>query len=168
MLENRSAVEETIIDHQRQAHYRQAAENSAALVHNLGQGRKGSTLKDGLVKKIGTGVSGQAKFGKNQDADTLLLCPIHETEKVLDVAGTVGHPQSRHCGGDANEAVMGHGFIIIGKTGPRLPFRARVGGAANEMILRARNDKRRSYFFNPSRAACTSLARMALNRFLVS
>ena len=95
--------------------HEQAMENALAPADDIGQGGTGALLKDRLVKEVGTRVAGEAKLGKNQDATPSSWAPGQKAKDALDIESTIRHPQSRHRSGNADETMVGHAFIIMGK-----------------------------------------------------
>ena len=108
-MQHGGAVEELIVDGQRQADDGEAGEDAALPWRDASSASTAPRCKRGLVEQIGAGVAGERQLGEDEDGDLLALGPAHQGEDVLGVEGTVGDAQQRRGGGDAEETVGIHG-----------------------------------------------------------
>ena len=108
-MQHGGAVEDQILDGQRQSDKGQTGEDGGAVPGEMLQRLDGAALQDGLMEQIGAGVAGDRQFGEDEDVDLLALGPAHQGEDVLNVKGTIGDAQQRRGGGYTQETVGIHG-----------------------------------------------------------
>ncbi len=108
-MQHRGAVEDLVIDQQRQTHHRHSGVGRSAGFQDLGQTFQGPVQKRGLVEQVGTGVAGQSQLGKDHDGHSLALRLAQQRDDLLGVEVTIGHAQHRAGGCYSEETEMRHG-----------------------------------------------------------
>jgi hypothetical protein len=107
-LDQSRTIEELIVHGHGQANHGDAGIEGPRCLGDLLKSGQGTVLERGLLKEIGAGVAGNAKFGKDDHGDAFALSALHQVYDPAGVIGAIGHSQHGSGGRHAQESVMRH------------------------------------------------------------